>query len=180
MTLTQKVSSTSILFDISFSYVMCPMYIRYLSPAVKNFFPELFPQELPDAGAGLSVLSSWSAQGDERGRGNEDYDTITCFPDPGCTSQYPIYLSVVKREFANEDVASTSQESFALPAPRSWAQSLMVFSGVKRGNEQRGTRTSGGCTSRLQEKVPDPLSCGNRGRGNEVNATRITVHDQNF
>lgn len=105
MMLTQKVSSTSILFDISFSYVMCPMYIRLLSPAVKNFFPKLFPQELPDAGAGLSVLSSWSAQGDERGRGNEDCDTITCFPDPGCTSQYPIYLSVVKREFANENVA---------------------------------------------------------------------------
>jgi hypothetical protein len=81
------------------------MYIRLLSPAVKNFFPELFPQELPDAGAGLSVLSSWSAKGDERGRGNEDCDTITCIPDPGCTSQYPIYLSVVKREFANEDVA---------------------------------------------------------------------------
>ena len=105
MMLTQKVSSTSILLDISFSYVMCPMYIRLLSPAVKNFFPELFPQELPDAGAGLSVLSSWSANGNERGRGNEDYDTITCFPDPRLASQYSIYLNVVKREFANEDVA---------------------------------------------------------------------------
>ena len=106
MMLTQKVSSTSILLDISFSYVMCPMYIRLLSPAVKSFFPELFPQELPDAGAGLSVLCSWSSNGDERGRGNEDCDTITCVPDPRCTSQYPIYLSGVKREFINENVGS--------------------------------------------------------------------------
>ena len=107
--LTQKVSSTSILLDISFSYVMCPMYIRLLSPAVKNFF-EIFSSRVPDAGAGLSVLSSWSANGDERERGNEDCDTITCFPAPGCTSQYPIYLSVVKREFANEDVAFSNTE----------------------------------------------------------------------
>jgi hypothetical protein len=82
------------------------MYIRLLSPAVKNFFSELFPQEFPDAGAGLSVLSSWSSKGDERGRGNEDCDTITCFPDPRCISQYPIYLSNVKREFINENVGS--------------------------------------------------------------------------
>jgi len=72
----------------------------------QEFFSRTFPTRVVSSGAGLSVLSSWSANGDERGRGNEDLDTITCFPDPRCTSQYPIYLSGVKREFINENVGS--------------------------------------------------------------------------